>query len=187
MIRFAALVFVLACTAAVAGAQVSKDEHARSPLQIPSSLVAEHRELHEQLAAAIKSGGKTAVAAEEVEAKLMPHFRREEEFAMPPLALLEPLAQRRGLGAADRRTALRLTQTLRREYPRMLREHRQIVGALKHLAEVAAQEHKPEVASFAEKLKAHAANEEQILYPAALLIGDRLSRQTVFRPKRRLG
>ena len=51
-------------------------------------------------------------------------------------------------------------------------EHRMVVGALRRLAAAAKQERKPEAARFAEALKLHALSEEQILYPAALLVGE---------------
>jgi hypothetical protein len=44
---------------------------------------------------------------------------------------------------------------------------------LNHLVEVAKKENRIEVVGFAEKLKLHARNEE-ILYPAAILVGEYL-------------
>ena len=65
-----------------------------------------------------------------------------------------------------------LFEKLRAELPRMLEEHKLVIGALRRLAAAAKQEKKPEAARFAEALKLHAETEEQILYPAALLVGD---------------
>jgi hypothetical protein len=124
--------------------------------------------------AAVRAGGKTGQAAEAVEAKLMPHFRREEEFAMPPLGLLEPLAKRQAVTPADRKAALEMVERLRIEYPRMLNEHEQVVAFLAKLRSAALTERKPDQVEFAEKLKLHARNEEQILYPSALMLGDLL-------------
>ena len=53
----------------------------------------------------------------------------------------------------------------------MLSEHEQIVAALNKLTEAASAENKPEVVHFAAKLMLHAQTEEQVAYPAALLVG----------------
>lgn len=56
-------------------------------------------------------------------------------------------------------------------------EHRQIVKELDNLVEVANKENKMEIVLFAEKLKLHAKNEEEVLYPAAILVGEYLKLQ----------
>ena len=56
----------------------------------------------------------------------------------------------------------------------MLMEHKSIVAALNHLADVAKQENKPEYVEFAEKLILHAQTEEEVSYPTAILIGEYL-------------
>jgi len=56
----------------------------------------------------------------------------------------------------------------------MLREHKAVVTALKKLMTAAKKEKKPEHARFAEKLALHAKTEEDVLYPAAILIGEYL-------------
>jgi ferredoxin len=56
----------------------------------------------------------------------------------------------------------------------MLLEHKQIVIALKALTEAANLEGKEEVTIFAKKLMLHAQTEEEVLYPASILIGEYL-------------
>jgi hemerythrin superfamily protein len=56
--------------------------------------------------------------------------------------------------------------------PRMLEEHKAIVRALDELGRAAAAEHHPDVRRFVEDLTAHAQTEEQVLYPAAILVGE---------------
>jgi len=48
------------------------------------------------------------------------------------------------------------------------------VAALEKLVAAARQEGKPEYALFADKLMLHAQNEEEVLYPAAILVGEYL-------------
>ena len=55
----------------------------------------------------------------------------------------------------------------------MIEEHNGIVIALDNLIRVAKKENKTEFVQFAEKLKLHAKTEEEVLYPTAILIGDK--------------
>jgi hemerythrin HHE cation binding domain-containing protein len=141
-------------------------------LQVPSSIAAEHHELHEELASAINSGGKTGDAAKIVEQRLSSHFEKEEEYALPQLALLAPLAE--GRVSPDMKPAVELSDRLKADMPNMLEEHKAIVEALNTLREAAKAENKMQAISFSEKLSAHAQNEEQVMYPAAILVGEYL-------------
>lgn len=163
---------------AVAGA--SAEASVKFP--VPDSVIAEHAALHGELAGIIHSGGKTGQAAQAVAAVLEPHFVKEEKYALPPLALLGDLASgkvRPGMAAI-----LPLTDELKRSLPEMLAEHQQILAALTHLDASAKAEHKPEAGRFAHELIHHAQTEEQITYPAAILVGEyiRLKLHTVNTP-----
>jgi hypothetical protein len=140
--------------------------------QIPHSLKTEHDELHSQLAKAIAAGGRTGEAAQEVARLLHPHFVKEEEYALPQLGLLRPLADARI--TPDMAQAIALADRLKRDLPEMLKEHKSIVAALDKLAAAAKTENKTQFARFAEKLKLHAQTEEEVLYPASILIGEYL-------------
>ncbi|MCZ7658419.1 MAG: hypothetical protein M5U07_11440 [Xanthobacteraceae bacterium] len=136
---------------------------------IPEPLEGEHAELHAELVDATRAGGRVGEAAQAVAERLHPHFVREEELALPPLGLVATLAQ--GAIDPDMADVLRLTDKLETELPGMLAEHEEIVAALRHLVAAAETEQKPEYARFAEKLMLHARTEEEVLYPAAVLIG----------------
>ncbi len=139
-------------------------------LAIPEPLRIEHQELHAELVHATKAGGKTGEAAKAVAKILHNHFLKEEEFALPPIGLLARLAR----GKVDRRmrSVLIMTDRLKAELPDMLREHRAVVAALKKLIAAAKREKLPEHARFGEKLMLHAQTEEEVLYPAAIVIGE---------------
>lgn len=139
-------------------------------LKTPETIKAEHDELHVTLHGAMHEPGGVGDAAKEVARLMHPHFLKEEEYAMPPLGLLPALA--RGEATPDMAGALTLTDKLKAEMPHMLEEHKGIVAALKMLAAVAQREGKPQYAEFAKKLMLHAKNEEEVLYPAALLVGE---------------
>jgi hemerythrin HHE cation binding domain-containing protein len=168
-----ALILAIACTPAVARAQDTAHREGTPAMhQIPTALKAEHEKLHADLSAATQLPGKTGEAAKRVAAVLHEHFVSEEEFALPPLALLAPIAE--GRATADMRSMVALTDRLKAEMPRMLREHGAIVRALDELGRAAAAERHPEVSRFVAELQAHAQNEEQVLYPAAIVVGEYL-------------
>ena len=54
----------------------------------------------------------------------------------------------------------------------MLAEHQSIVAALDKLSAAAKEAGKLEYVEFAEDLKLHAQTEEEVTYPAAILIGE---------------
>jgi len=137
--------------------------------RIPATLKAEHDGLHAELARATQAGGKTSRAAEAVVRIMHPHFVKEEEYALPALGLLTDLAA--GKFEPGMTAMLRLTDKLEAEMPQMLAEHKEIVAALNRLIEVAKAENNPSVVAFAANLIAHARAEEEIAYPAALLVG----------------
>jgi Hemerythrin HHE cation binding domain len=141
--------------------------------KILESLELEHQELHKQLIKAIEEGGKIGEAAKAVADVLHPHFEKEEEYALPPLGLLSALSKQVQIDP-EMKTVLTMTDRLKADLPHMMEEHAGIVTALENLIEVAEKENKIHIVEFAEKLKLHAKTEEQVLYPAAILIGEYL-------------
>jgi len=171
-----AVSLIAAVTAAPgsAGSQAKTHSEAHmsttSQIRIPESIRAEHEAIHEELVQATKLPGRVGAAARELAGVLHPHFVREEEIALPPLGLLAPLA--RGESTAEMREVLRMTDALRAELPRMLEEHKAIRAATIRLGEVARAESNSVVARLADQLLLHAQSEEELFYPAAILVGD---------------
>ena len=64
-----------------------------------------------------------------------------------------------------------MTDKLKAYLSHMIEEHDEIVAALNNLIEIAKIENKTELVQFAEKLKLHTKNEEQVLHPTAILVG----------------
>jgi hypothetical protein len=163
-----------------AAAQPSHDEHhaptASSGLQSPQSIRHEHEELLAVLKQASAESGDLGVSARALRDVLTPHFRREEEIATPPLGLLRPLAS--GPVTPQMRAVLPMTTALERELPQMLAEHRRIGAARTALETAARAANRPEYVAFAQTLAAHARQEEEVLYPAAILVGRYISGQS---------
>jgi hemerythrin HHE cation binding domain-containing protein len=159
-------------TSSAAARQHAEEKGRHAMFEIPTALKVEHEKLHVDLSAATKLPGKTGQAAKAVAKVLHEHFLSEEEFAMPPLALLVPIAE--GRVTPEMRSVITLTDRLTAEMPQMLTEHKAILQALDELGRAAKAECHPEVSRFVEELTTHAQNEEQVLYPAAILVGEYL-------------
>lgn len=146
---------------------------AQSPkLAIPEPLKIEHKELFEALEEATRAGGATGEAASQAMAALKPHFEKEERYALPQLGALESLSKEGATIPAElRQDLIARTIQFRAQLPAMLDEHKKISAALAKMQKAAKAEKNEDVAWLAEKIMGHAAMEEQILYPAALLVG----------------
>jgi len=138
-------------------------------LQVPKSLKGGHESIYATLKRAMREPGATGEAARSVMRVMDGHMLREEKFALRPLGILKALG--RGETPADLAEAASLAQALEREMPQMVDEHRQISELLRLLATAAEAEGKPEYVAFAEEMIVHAHVEEDVLYPAAMLVG----------------
>jgi len=139
-------------------------------MKAPSSLRREHEELHADLARAGQMPGLVGQTAREVARIMHPHFLREDEYAMPPLSLLPKLAK--GHVTPDMADVLPLVARLKEEMPLMIDEHRAILGAVRAFAIAAESEGDEKCIRLAAELTVHAQLEEEVLYPAAILVGE---------------
>ena len=137
--------------------------------KIPTSLVQEHEALHNRLVLATKVPGPVGRAADKLAKAMDPHFTKEELFALPPLALLPTLA--RGEFSPEMSGVLELIDQLEIELPSMLEEHRKIFQVLQELLAAGEAAGDTGICEFAGQLMHHATVEEQVFYPAALLVG----------------
>lgn len=169
---------VLVAALLVPGAALAEPHgHARSDslqgaeaaLRTPEAIREEHAGIHSLLERAAAEAGEVGATARALRDALHPHFQREEEIATPPLGLLGPLS--RGPATAEMRAVLPMTQALERELPQMLVEHQHIRVALERFEAAARRAKHEEYLRLAETLAHHARQEEEILYPAAILVG----------------
>jgi iron-sulfur cluster repair protein YtfE (RIC family) len=136
---------------------------------IPEPLQQEHAALHDELRRATQVPGEVGEAARQLARLMHPHFLKEDQIALPPLGLLRALT--RGEPTPDMAEALDLTDRLEAELPAMLAEHKAIVGALAQLQQAAERANRDDIVQFAQALMQHARTEEEVMYPAALLVG----------------
>ncbi len=141
-------------------------------MAMPDSLSAEHEELRADLQRAIRIGGRVGDAALALETLLHPHLRREDDNVFLGLGLLQSVAQ--GKITPGMHELVVMAACLKAELPQMLAEHDQIRTALERLGQEATKDGRPQVAYFAAKLLRHARLEEEVLYPAAIVLGEYL-------------
>lgn len=143
------------------------------PISTPPSLRAEHEELRRELVAVAKLRGHLGEAAQAVVDSLHSHLVKEEKYTLPLLGALPSLAA--GKIPPNVEEIRSLAERLETELGLMVREHCAIVTTVKRFAEVAHQEERTDLVQLAIKLKLHVANEEEVLYPAAVLVGKYLN------------
>lgn len=152
--------------AAVTGpaAQAASPAPATAP-RAPQATLVVHHDLHGRLSELARAGGEVGKAARALDKALLPHFKKEEAFALPPLSLLPALAT--GGPTAAMRWAVPMADRLKAERPKLLAEHQAMRPLIKALRATAT----PDAVRLAGEIEAHFQEEEALLYPAALLVG----------------
>ncbi|HEX6309527.1 MAG TPA: hypothetical protein VFZ69_15120 [Longimicrobiales bacterium] len=174
---------IVAVLAVLAGVTPAAAQHAHgapaseSGLQAPEPLRIEHAAIHARLEAALDAPGAVGTAASELARVLAPHFERENQIALPPLGLLASLARGEAIPPDRAARALAMTDSLRAELPGMLEEHVRIEAAARKLEHVAREHGDAEVEELARELQLHARTEQEVTYPAAVLVGTLLRRR----------
>ena len=141
----------------------------------PSSIVNEHRNLLNQMQGFTSHIDSTGQVATKLYELMQHHFQEEEDFVLPPLAALPLLAS--GQIPDQREELILLTEKLKTQLPHMNAEHQMIKALLEELKHVAAQEGHSIPAGFEEDLHRHAQMEEEVFFPAAILVVEYLQRQ----------
>lgn len=143
-------------------------------LSTPSVIKEEHEDLHRLLSKLSAIRSKVGEEARKVEETLKPHFEKEEKLALPLLGLLKNIAEDKSI--EDPQRAAELADKFATEYEKMLQEHAEISKSLESLETVARTAKKRAAVTFVKNLRRHAKLEEEVLYPAALLIRNSLRR-----------
>ena len=143
-------------------------------LKVPEALRLRHEALVAEFTKATKDPGKVGEATRSIEKLAAAHFAKGKEV-FKPLGLLPMLAE--GQVPPGLTKAREIAELLRENLPQIRREHRDLIAGLEKLAAAAKEESKPEYAAFAERLILHIREEEEVLYPAVLLVGKALNQK----------
>jgi len=139
---------------------------------VPSSIKQEHEHLLKQMHAFTLYQDSTGRVAAKLDSLMQHHFQEEEDFMLPPLGHLPLLAS--GAVPAQREDVIRLTGKLKSQLTHMSAEHQLIKAYMGELKQAAARDNHPEISEFEKELHKHATSEEEVLFPAAILVGEYL-------------
>lgn len=130
----------------------------------------EHDQIYARLERLAQTSGKTGKASRTLLTIMRPHLFKEEEFVLPQLGVLKKMAF--GESTAGMTWAIERSEELKKEYPKMLAEHQAIFEFIDELSRAADLEGDQGALDLAAQLKAHIQDEEDIIYPAAILAGE---------------
>jgi hypothetical protein len=140
--------------------------------EAPSSIKKEHENLLariNKLASLKDSAGR---AAGKLQNLMQHHFTEEEDYVLPQLGLLPLLAS--GKLPDQSNEVIQLSEKLQSNLSHLSVEHQFIKACLDELKQVAAKEDMPEIIEFEKEIQKHAHTEEEVLFPAAVLVGEYL-------------
>lgn len=138
----------------------------------PKAIKNGHENLCTELQDIIVLGGKIGEKAEILKLDMYPHFEKEEKYALPPLGLL--LAMSEGNWEIDTDAAIEMSDMLQLKLSELQQEHNNILKALQDFRTVANEENILIAKQFVKDLMLHIEVEDQVLYPATILIGNYL-------------
>ena len=139
----------------------------------PQAMINEHRVIERNLGVVAHEHGRVAVAAQHVLAVIVPHQRREEEFVLPLIGLVDSIVEH-GV-SQDMAWAVEMTNRVKAERARFSDEHAGIVAALDDLAAAARRQHDRRLVAFCESVAAHAVEDNEVVIPTALLVGNQVA------------
>ncbi len=140
--------------------------------EVPSSIKNEHEYLLNQMKTFTLFQDSTGRIALKLDSLMHHHFQEEEDFVLPPLSHLPSLAS--GEIPDVSKEVIQLTEQLKSQLAHMTAEHQLIKAYLVELKQAAALGNHPEVSEFEKAVHQHAITEEEVYFPAAILVGEYL-------------
>lgn len=144
--------------------------------EVPSAILKEHTDLLSKMQALTSFMDSTGQVARKLYDLMQHHFEEEEDFVLPPLAVLPLLASEQFPERHEE--LLLLTEKLKTQLSHMNAEHQMIKVHVGELKQAAALEGYSIPAGFEENLHRHAQMEEEIFFPAAILVGEYLKQKS---------
>ena len=141
-------------------------------VELPPALRLSHARLSAILAKAMRARGQTMIAAEVVAQLLEPHLHKEDKDVLRILGLLDSLTASGKPGHAHDISEWNHLEPVEQS---LQQERIALVRAVEKLAAAAKAEGADQVVEFAERLLLRLRLDEEVFYPAALLIRDYLS------------
>ena len=137
---------------------------------IPQSLILEHQETMERLTELSARQGKVGEVARQALDLFKRHTQREQDYILPPLALLPDLAD--GHVTPDMQWALDMADRVRSDREVIFQEHSAVTDVLNALLVAGQAAHDREAIEFARAAATDSLNDIEIMEPTVVMIGD---------------
>lgn len=141
-------------------------------MALPSSIQNEHDSLLTRLRGITLFEDTAGMLATKLLELMEHHFSEEENMVFPQLALLPSLAD--GEVPENAKEIIELSEKFKSQLAHMSVEHQMIILQMEALANVVSTEDLPEFLAFRRAVEKHAVAEEEIYFPAAILVGEYL-------------
>ena len=139
---------------------------------VPSTIKKEHEYLLDNIHKITLFQDSTGHAAVKLKELMQHHFNEEEDYVLPPLGLLPLLAS--GKLPEQSKEVIQLCEKLKSQLSHLSAEHQLIKAFMDELMQAATKENHLEIIEFEKELQQHATTEEEVFFPAAILIGEYL-------------
>lgn len=143
---------------------------------VPAILKKQHDDLLAQLSAIKSYQDSTGRSAAKLYDLMTHHFKEEEDYVLPAIGLLPMLAG--GNIPGERKDIMAMIGRFKENSTHIIAEHQLIHAYVAELMVVAARENHSELVAFEKALRAHSGEEEEIFFPAVILIGEYLELKT---------
>ena len=140
--------------------------------EVPSSLKKTHADLLNQLHQFTLVKDSSNPFALKLEELMMHHFKEEEDYILPPLGLLPLLAS--GQLPEQSKSTIALTEKTIAQLDHMSAEHQLIIAYIDELKQASTEENRPAIIAFEKEVSKHAVSEEEVYFPAAIMVGEYL-------------
>ena len=140
--------------------------------EVPSSIKKTHLYLLEQIQKMTLYKDSSGRVAKKIEELMQHHFKEEEDLILPPLGLLPSIAN--GQIPEQSEEVILLSENVKSMMNHMSVEHQLINAYIKELKQASDKENLPEILEFENEVIKHATSEEEVFFPASILIGDYL-------------
>jgi len=137
---------------------------------VPSAIKQEHEHLHGEIHGFTLWKDSTGLVAVKLDSLMQHHFKEEENFVLPPLGHLPLLAS--GALPAQHEAVIGLPEKLKSQLTHISAEHQLIKAYMGELRQATVRDHHPEITEFENELHKHVTSEEEVLVPAAILVGE---------------
>ena len=140
--------------------------------EVPSSIKNTHVNLLERVQNLTLNTDSSHEIAIKLEVLMQHHFKEEEDFILPLLGLLPLLAN--GNIPEQSKELISLSEKVKLNLEHMNVEHQLIVAYIQELKQASSKEKLPEIIVFENEVIKHAKSEEEVYFPAAVLVGEYL-------------